>query len=65
MKSIKGLPMGSIEQIAFMREIAVDIERQRDWLLDALKEVVAISDRDHDAWNKAKAAIAKAEGTDQ
>jgi hypothetical protein len=30
-------------------------------LLAALKEVVAISDRKHDAWDKAKAAIAKAE----
>jgi hypothetical protein len=32
-----------------------------DELLAALKEVVAISDRKHDAWDKAKAAIAKAE----
>jgi hypothetical protein len=32
-------------------------------LLEALKEVVAISDRKHDAWDKARAAIAKAEGT--
>lgn len=31
-------------------------------LLAALKEVVAISDRKHAAWDKAKAAIAKAEG---
>lgn len=31
-------------------------------LLEALKEVIAISDRDHVAWFKAKAAIAKAEG---
>lgn len=31
-------------------------------LLEALKEVVAISDRKHDAWDKAHAAIAKAEG---
>jgi hypothetical protein len=30
-------------------------------LLEALKEVVAISDRDHDAWDRAKAAIARAE----
>ena len=31
-------------------------------LLEALKEVVAISDRKHDAWDRAKAAIAKASG---
>lgn len=31
-------------------------------LLEALKEVVAISDRKHNAWDKAHAAIAKAEG---
>lgn len=31
-------------------------------LLEALKEVVAISDRKHDAWDRAHAAIAKATG---
>jgi hypothetical protein len=31
-------------------------------LLTALKAVVAISDRKHDAWDAAHAAIAKAEG---
>lgn len=31
-------------------------------LLEALEEVVAISDRKHNAWDKAKAAIAKAKG---
>lgn len=33
-------------------------------LLEALQEVVAISDRDHIAWLKAKAAIAKDVGGD-
>jgi hypothetical protein len=32
-------------------------------LLEAFIEVVAISDRKHDAWDKAHAAIAKATGT--
>jgi hypothetical protein len=32
-------------------------------LLAALKEVVRISDRKHDAWDAARAAIAKAEGS--
>jgi hypothetical protein len=31
-------------------------------LLDALKEVVRISDRDHAAWNRAKDVMTKAEG---
>jgi len=31
-------------------------------LYEALKEVVAISDRKHDAWEKARAALAKARG---
>lgn len=31
-------------------------------LLEALKEVVRISDRKHNAWDKARAAIAAAEG---
>lgn len=31
-------------------------------LLEALKEVVAISDRSHNAWDKARDAIARAEG---
>ena len=31
-------------------------------LLSALKAVIAISDRKHDAWDAARAAIAKAEG---
>jgi len=34
------------------------LERQRDELLEAMEEVIRISDRDHDAWNRAKAAIA-------
>jgi len=31
-------------------------------LLEALKSVVMISDRKHDAWDRAHAVIAKAEG---
>jgi hypothetical protein len=34
-------------------------------LLEALEAVVAISDRKHDAWDAAKAAIAKAKGENQ
>lgn len=32
-------------------------------LLEALEGVIALSDRKHDAWDKARAAIAKARGT--
>jgi len=45
------------EQDANARLIAAAPE-----LLQALKEMVAISDRKHDAWDAAHAAIAKAEG---
>lgn len=31
-------------------------------LLEALEEIVTISDRDHDAWERARAAVAKAKG---
>jgi hypothetical protein len=31
-------------------------------LLDSLREIVLLTDRDTDIWNKARAAIAKAEG---
>ena len=31
-------------------------------MYEALKEIVRISDRKHDAWDRAKAALAKAEG---
>lgn len=40
------------------REISQSSARE---LLEALKEVVAISDRKHNAWDRAKQAIAKAE----
>jgi hemoglobin-like flavoprotein len=36
------------------------LAEQREELLSALKEVIRISDRKHDAWDKAKAAISKA-----
>ena len=34
-------------------------------LLEALEEVIAISDRKHDAWDRAKAAITKAKGENE
>ena len=58
----KGLPMffmprGKEELVANARLVAAAPE-----LLEALKEVVAISDRKTDAWDRAHAAIVKAEG---
>lgn len=37
------------------------VREQRDELLTSFKEVLRISDRKHDAWDAAKAAIAKVE----
>lgn len=42
----------------------LDVERQRDELISAFEEVLRISDRDHDAWNKTKALIAAVKGAD-
>lgn len=39
-----------------------EAEQQREGLLAALEEVVRISDRKHDAWDRAKAAIDKCKG---
>ena len=39
----------------------VELIEQRDKLLAALVEVIRISDRDHDAWNHAKALIEEIE----
>lgn len=37
------------------------LRAQRDELVAALREVLDISDRKHDAWDRARAAIAKVE----
>jgi hypothetical protein len=39
------------------------LEQQRDELLKALELVVSLSDRKHDAWDKARAAIAAVKGS--
>lgn len=44
------------------KQCVLDLQALRDELLAALEEVVAISDRKHDAWDRARAAIAKAKG---
>lgn len=43
-------------------KIAVHLAAERLELAAAAKEVVRISDRDHEAWKRARAAIARAEG---
>jgi hypothetical protein len=49
--------IGVEDQAANTRLIAAAPE-----LLEALQEIVTITDRKHDAWDRAKAAIAAAEG---
>ena len=51
------LPRGTERHMANAQLIAAAPE-----LLEALREVIAITDRNHEVWDKAKAAIAKAEG---
>ncbi len=59
-----------ISDVAEERKLELHMERHRTLtrllaaapdLLEALKEVVALSDRKHNAWDKARDAIAKAE----
>lgn len=38
------------------------LESEHDELILAMEEVIRISDRDHEAWDRAKAAIYKAKG---
>lgn len=56
--------------VAFEREVAANMRRQLDEareitreLVAGMEEVIAISDRKHDAWDRAKAALVKATGT--
>lgn len=37
-----------------------ELEGEKQGLIEAMKEVIRISDRKHDAWDKAKEAIKKA-----
>lgn len=43
----------------------IKLEQQRDELLDSLNGILVITDRKHDAWDKARTAIAKAEGREE
>lgn len=43
------------------RPVLLQLLAERDEVLAALREVVAISDRKHNAWDRAHAAMAKAE----
>lgn len=49
------------QQLAGGRVVAA-MQGDHSDLLEALEAVVAISDRKHDAWDAARAAIAKARG---
>jgi hypothetical protein len=52
----------SLRLTGFMRPADARLIAAAPDLLRALKEVVALSDRKHDAWDAAHVAIAKAEG---
>ena len=54
-----------MDRIAELEKENEALRQQRDELLEALEEVIAISNRKHDAWDKAKAAIAKAKGENE
>lgn len=45
--------------------IIARLQASNNELADALEAVIAISDRKHDAWDAAKAALAKARGESQ
>lgn len=64
--SCAGIPTETLESTRDWQAAGVataeTLKQQRDELLAALKEVVRISDRKHDAWDRAHAAIAEAEG---
>ena len=58
-------PVASILIAGYLRPVAMANARlvaAAPELLDALKTILVISDRKHDAWDRAYAAIAKATG---
>jgi LPS O-antigen subunit length determinant protein (WzzB/FepE family) len=57
--STKALESGDLNNFELQRDRMV-LTQQRDELISALEEVLRISDRKHDAWDRARAAIASA-----
>ena len=55
----------SLQSVTDAADKLIEFEHQCDKLLAALVEVIRISDRDHDAWNHAKAVIAEVRGGQQ
>lgn len=63
-QEIKKLPKTTIVEIASQMGIEKQSEinalkQQKDELLESLIEIISISDRNHNAWNKAKELINK------
>lgn len=58
-KQLEDLPA----PIRFQQQRLSDRTSERDELISALEEVLRISDREHDAWGRARAAIAAVKGT--
>lgn len=66
-KACKGVDTKALEKMptSFGELLSLEFKEvvaQRDQLLAALEEVVRISDRKHDAWDRAKTAIASVSG---
>lgn len=59
--STKALESGDLNNFELQRDRMV-LTQQRDELIAAFEEVLRISDRKHDAWDRARAAIARAKG---
>ena len=59
--STKALESGALNNLELQRDRMV-LTQQRDELIAAFEEVLRISDRKHDAWVRARAAIASAKG---
>lgn len=61
--ALAGVPTEEIEKVFIHAQSIKDVVQQRDELIAALEQVIAISDRKHDAWDRAKAAIAACKTT--
>ena len=59
--STKALEAGDLNVLDLQRDRMV-LTQQRDTLISAFEEVLRISDRDHEAWRRAHAAIAAVKG---
>lgn len=59
--STKALESGDLNNFELQRDRMV-LTQQRDEMIASFEEVLRISDRKHDAWDRARAAVASAKG---